>query len=155
MYHAAIRLRGTALSCHPQQRGGQQAAISTLQRGRERLERAVAVLRTAHASESLSSTAFCPNVPCHRPGCSSLPVRVCFQQCSSLRPPLWLAKLSYSSPSHLKKQQHLLWLLGGNCFSRALPMQEDTYPCVLGIRPLRPSLRNISGLWCPYLLQGS
>lgn len=74
----------------------------------------------SHNSES-SSTAFCPNILHHSPGCFSLPVRIWFQQLPSLEPPLWLTKLSYSSPYHLKKQQHLLRCLGGSSFSCAPP----------------------------------
>lgn len=103
--------------------------------------------RSAHASKSSSSTAFCPNIPCHRPGCSSFPVRVWFQQLTSLEPPLWLAKLS--SPSHLKQQQHLLWLPEGSCFSHALPTQDDTYPHVPGIPPVREHLSPLVPLSSP------
>lgn len=76
----------------------------------------LAVMRIAHASESSPSTAFCPNISCHRLL-------------------LWLAKLIYNSPSNLKKQHHFLRLLGDSCFPRTLPAQEDSYSCALGIPP--------------------
>lgn len=74
----------------------------------------------SHNSES-SSTVFYLNIPHHSPDCSSFSLRIWFQQLPSLEPPLWLTKLSCSSSSHLKQQQHLLWCLGGSSFSCAPP----------------------------------
>lgn len=102
----------------------------------------MAIQRVAHSSESPSSTAFYHPMP-HHPMPQS---RLLFTPCKSLVSAIHLAWAStmvgqtrYSSPNDLKKQHHLLWLLGGIHFSHALPTQEDTYPCVLDIPS---SLRN-------------
>lgn len=105
------------------------------------------MLRIAHTSETSSSPAFCPNAPCHRPGCSSLPVRAWFQQLASLASTSAMVgqtqlqqpqSLEEAAASPMASRRHLLLMCPPNSGGRITLCPRDPPQLEKHLSPLVP-----------------